>query len=449
VLLVCSKDTHTLHALDRRNGSELWTFTADGRIDSPPTVHGDVILFGTAHGRVYCLRTEDGEMVWKFRAGQTDQLMMAYDQLESPWRVHGSVLVEKGVAYFTAGRSTNLDGGIRVFALAPSTGEILHQTTLNTWSRTRKDAEDKPFVPAYHMEGACSDILVSEGGSIYLGQCKLDLDLQEQNVPYILPDPDKKAIAMGRTDLMAAPFVENMEPMEKDEKVQREWQLRNHKSLMEELARRHGGASLGDRKMGRHVFATSGFLDESWFNRTFWMYSETWPGFYLAHRAAKTGQMLCVDEERTYAVQAYPSRNLQSPLFTPGKNGYLLFADANDNEPVLPEYTRNVPKGIGFTRAEPPVWFQWVPVRIRAMVAAKNALFIAGPPDELDPHDPMASFEGRRGAVLWAVSKEDGQKLAEHKLDSPPVFDGMAAAAGQLYLSTLDGRVTCLGTAQE
>jgi hypothetical protein len=250
---------------------------------------------------------------------------------------------------------------------------------------------------------------------------------------------------MGRTELMDVPFVEGMASMEKDERVQREWQLRNHRELMERLEQKHGRASLGDRKIGRHVFAISGFLDDTWFNRTFWMYSETWPGFYITHRAAKTGQILCVGAEKTYAVQAYPRRNLQSPLFTPDKKGYLLLADANDNEPVLPDYTRNVPKGIGFTRSAPPVWFKWVPVRIRAMLATDNALFVAGPPDVLDPDRPMASFEGQRGAVLWVVSKDDGRKLAEYKLDSPPVFDGMAAAAGQLYVSTLDGRVTCMG----
>jgi outer membrane protein assembly factor BamB len=445
VVYVASRDTHTLYALDRQNGRELWTYTADGRIDSPPTVLGDLILFGSAHGQVHCLRATDGELVWRFRAAPTDQLMMAFDQLESPWRVHGSVLVEKGVAYFTAGRSTNLDGGIRVYGLDPASGSVLHKRTLNTWSRTRKDAENKPFVPAYHMEGALSDILASEGGFIYLGQYKLDRALEEQEVPYILPDPDKKSTAMGRTELVGAPFVEGVETMEKDEQVQRDWQLRNHRRLMEELERKHGRASLGDRKMGRHLFATGGMLDDSWFNRTFWMYSETWPGFYIAHRAAKTGQLLSVDEEKTYAVQAYPSRNLQSPLFTPDKHGYLLFADDNDNEPVLPEYTRNVPKGIGFTREKPPVWFRWVPVRIRAMVAANSALFFAGPPDVLDPNDPMASFDGRKGAVLWVVSKDDGEKLAEYKLDCPPVFDGMAAADGRLYLSTLDGKVTCLG----
>jgi len=444
-VFVASKDTHTLYALDRNDGSTRWTYTAGGRIDSPPTVYGTLVLFGSADGRVHCLRASDGELVWRFLAAPVDRLMMAYDQLESPWRVHGSVLLEQGVAYFTAGRSTNLDGGIRVFGLDPASGKVLHRTTLSSWARTRSDAEGKPFVPGYHIEGALSDILSCEGGFIYLGQYKLDLSLQEQEVPYILPDPNKKSNAMGREELMDQPFVEGMETMAKEEKIQRDWQLRVNGALMKELEQKYGGANLGDRKMGRHVFATGGLLDDEWYNRTFWTYSETWPGFYIANRAAKTGQILCVDDEKTYAVQAYPRRNVQSPLFTPAKNGYLLFADANDNEPIMPDYTRNVPKGIGFTRKDPPVWFKWVPVRVRAMVAAENALFVAGPPDVLVEGDPMAAFDGRSGGVLWGVSKKDGETVAEYKLDSPPVFDGMVAADGRLYLSTRDGKVTCMG----
>jgi hypothetical protein len=42
-----------------------------------------------------------------------------------------------------------------------------------------------------------------------------------------------------------------------------------------------------------------------------------------------------------------------------------------------------------------------------------------------------------------AVSSADGKKLAEYDLDSPPIFDGMAAAAGRLYMSTVDGKVIC------
>lgn len=62
-----------------------------------------------------------------------------------------------------------------------------------------------------------------------------------------------------------------------------------------------------------------------------------------------------------------------------------------------------------------------VPVRALVMVLTKDALFLAGPPDVVSPEDPYASFEGRMGARLWAVSPEDGTRLAEQKLDSPPV----------------------------
>ncbi|MCK4276102.1 MAG: PQQ-like beta-propeller repeat protein [Phycisphaerae bacterium] len=439
---VAAKDEQTLYAFGAQDGRRLWHYTAGGRIDSPATIYGELVLFGCADAGVYCLRASDGELLWRFLAAPSDQRIVALGQLESPWRVHGSVLVKDGVAYCTAGRSTYLDGGIRIFGLDPKTGKVVYKTCLDTWARTRKDAENKAFVPAYHMEGTNSDILVSEADYIYLGQYKFDHTLARQQVPYVMPDPDNKTVAM---DLMNQPFVENMESQKEYEKVQHDWQWRVHREMMEDYQKRYGGASMGDRNMGLHVFSTSGFLDDSWFNRTFWMYSATWPGFYIAHRASKTGQLLVVGAERTYGVQAYPSRNLQSPLFTPGKKGYLLFADENDNEPVLVDYTRGVPKGIGFTRKEPPAWFKWVPIRIRGMVLAGRHLFVAGPPDVVDPDDPMAAFEGRKGAALRVFSVSDGSVLAEHKLEAPPVFDGLIAANGQLYLSLNNGTVLRMG----
>ena len=440
---IVSKDTHTLHVLTEKTGKESWAYTASGRIDSPPTVYGDLVLFGSADGRVHCLKAEDGALVWRFRAASSDRQIMAFGQLESPWRVHGTVLVENGVAYFTAGRSTNLDGGILVFGLEIATGKVLYHTCLNTWARTREDAVDKPFIPGYHMEGAFSDILTSEGGYIYLGQYKFDMKLNQQDAPYVLADPDNKSGAMGMEELLGKPFTERVETQKRDEVRQRDWQLNKWPRMDKELKEKYGGSNLGDRKMGRHVFATGGFLDDSWYNRTFWMYSETWPGFYIANRAAKTGQIISVDDKKTYALQAFPHRNLQSPLFSPAKKGYLLFADDNDNEPVIPDYTRGVPKGIGFTRKDPPVWHQWIDIRARSMVATADTLFIAGAPDVLEDGDPMAAFEGRKGAILRAVSKETGEKLSENKLDSLPVFDGMSAADGKLFIALENGNIEC------
>ena len=53
------------------------------------------------------------------------------------------------------------------------------------------------------------------------------------------------------------------------------------------------------------------------------------------------------------------------------------------------------------------------------------------------------SLAGRKGALLRAVSAADGSRLAEYRLDVPPVFDGMIAAQGKLIWSTVDGDVVC------
>jgi outer membrane protein assembly factor BamB len=126
-VFVAQPDAHTIYALDMASGQQLWRFTANGRIDSPPTIYKGLVLFGSADGRVYCVRASDGQLVWRFLAAPTDQRIGSFGQIESIWSVHGSVLVSHDVVYFTAGRSTYLDGGIRVYGLEPATGKILHK----------------------------------------------------------------------------------------------------------------------------------------------------------------------------------------------------------------------------------------------------------------------------------------------------------------------------------
>lgn len=63
--------------------------------------------------------------------------------------------------------------------------------------------------------------------------------------------------------------------------------------------------------------------------------------------------------------------------------------------------------------------------------------------------DPLAeALEARHGGRLLVVSAKDGQTAATYDLESPPVFDGMAAAGGRLYVSTKSGQVVCIGPAQ-
>ena len=63
-----------------------------------------VLLFGCADGYIYCLTADDGRLVWRFRAAPEDRQMVAFEQVESVWPVHGAVLVRDDVAYVTAGR---------------------------------------------------------------------------------------------------------------------------------------------------------------------------------------------------------------------------------------------------------------------------------------------------------------------------------------------------------
>ena len=79
------------------------------------------------------------------------------------------------------------------------------------------------------------------------------------------------------------------------------------------------------------------------------------------------------------------------------------------------------------------------------MAVGGKTLLCAGTPDVLDPEEPWAAYEGRRGGVLFALKTADGTKKAELQLDAAPAYDGMAIAGGRLYLSLTDGKILCLG----
>jgi outer membrane protein assembly factor BamB len=122
---VATKDEHTVHALDSVSGREVWRYTAGGRIDSPPVIDGSRILFGCADGYAYCLRAEDGALVWRFQAAPTQRLICDNGQLESAWRVHGSMLLLDGVVYLPdARRSWMVVFGSSAWTPAPAGSAI-------------------------------------------------------------------------------------------------------------------------------------------------------------------------------------------------------------------------------------------------------------------------------------------------------------------------------------
>jgi len=343
-------DEHCVAALKVADGEKIWEFTAGGRIDSPPTYYQGMVIFGSADGRVYCVRAVDGELVWRFGAAPRDRQIGAFGQLESAWPVHGSVLVRDGIAYFASGRSSHLDGGLTLYGVDVHSGRTRHQTTLEG---PHYDVEN--IAQNYQLPmGALPDVLQSDG----------------------------RLITMRHLTFNAA--------------------LKEHK--------------LAPKKAPLRISAQSGLLDGSYFKRTPWSYGRSGYARLLVH-----------DEETTYCVRMFDSLRGLDPnvYFTPGKKGYLLFAcdKANGRQ----------------------TWAGRIHVRINAMVVTENLLFVAGPPDVVDPNDPLGAFEGRKGGILAAVDRSDGKKVWEYTLDAPPVYDGLAAASGRLYVAMRNGCVVCFG----
>ncbi len=359
-VLVADVDRHTVHALDAQSGKRLWQYTAGGRVDSPPTIDKGRVLFGSADGRVYCLRASDGALAWRFDAAPQERRVIAHNQIESPWPVPGSVLVHDDKVWFAAGRSTYLDGGIRVYALDPETGraarEEIHYSPDPDTGKMIKQAPNK-------IPGFLNDIPGTDGANVFIRQMNI-----------------------------SAP----------------------------------GAAE------GRHLYTTAGFLDSSWFNRT----------FYKVGSAETTGLMV-MSEDAAYGVEIYPSRSRET-VFKPGVGGYRLMAFSPEKPAGRPKEKKAGRPGKSAPDSN-VIWERQVPIRITAMVLAGERLFVAGSPDIVDPTDPHGAWEGRKGGVLAVFSAAEGKLLSESKLSAPPVWDGMAAGYGRLFIACLDGRLACLG----
>jgi len=413
-LFVASADTHDVHALDTATGKHLWSFTTGGRVDSPPTIWQGRALFGSADGHVYCLNAGDGKLKWRYRAAPEDRRMMAFDQVESVWPLHGSVLVQNDVLYCVAGRSMFLDGGLRLLRLDPKTGRKLSETILDD-----KDPDTgqnlQVHIQGLNMPVALPDILSSDGRYIYMRSLPFDLKGKRKFVTYV-PVKEQKG-----DDL--------------------------------------------------HLFCPTGFLDDSLWHRTYWGYGRAWAsgagGYHQAGRVIPAGRPLVFDDEMVYGYgrlwQYYRwTTPLEFHLFAAKKQPELAKA-GTERKAIKKDGKRVGSRTLPVTRFVPD-WSDDISVQVNSMVLTDNVVFAAGPPDVEDEEESVktlleaetqkklaeqsAAFEGKSGALLVAISRDDGEKLAAYRLDFVPRFDGLIAANGRLYVSTLDGEVLCLSGAQ-
>ena len=368
-LYVCEKETNRVLSLDGKDGRILWSVTVGGPVDSPPTIQRGQVIFGSADGWVYSLRARDGVQAWRYRVAPTEARVVSMGRVESVWPVHGAVLVQNGIVYAAAGRSTFLDGGIFLCALDPATGTLLHEAQLEG-PRPDVSVDDGA---GRDTPGALADVLVGDGTNVYMRQVMFDAELRQQG----------------------------------------SW----------------GGKRLGNGAAKPHLESSSNLLDDAGFNRTTWSYGGS---------VSRGPGGLVFDSKTTYSADAYTKRVGRSVAYFPGE-GYVRLSARPSDQGTRKRKGRRRPADDGAG------WNQTVPIYVRAMALAGDTLLVTGVPDSVNPKDPLAALEGRAGGVLWVVSALDGKKLAECRLNAPPVFDGLIAAEGRLYLSLADGRVVCLG----
>ena len=67
--------------------------------------------------------------MWRFMGALADRRMVCYEQVESLWPIHGSILVQNDIAYFVAGRSIFVDGGMRLYRIDSNTGALISEAT--------------------------------------------------------------------------------------------------------------------------------------------------------------------------------------------------------------------------------------------------------------------------------------------------------------------------------
>ncbi|MHC4596895.1 MAG: outer membrane protein assembly factor BamB family protein [Planctomycetota bacterium] len=429
-LFVASIDSHALYALDAASGRILWNYTTGGRIDSPPTYYKGHVLFGSADGYIYALRAEDGALAWRFRGAPIDHRMMAWEQLESAWPVHGSVLVHNGVLYCTAGRNMYIDGGIRFIRLDPTTGKLLGETVMN--DKDPQTGEDMHLAYLKKTQGnnmpvAHSDILSCDGRHIWMRSQKITFE--------------GKRLEIG---------LKNVTEQDPED---------------------------------FHIFCQNGFLDDSYFFRSYWTFGRRVSGGYgewfKAGRLVPSGRILCFDEGRVYGYGRKPEYMVNSSVL----ESQIFAADkvvTRQSIEQLSKAERAMNKRSNKRNANSSDWrlryffgtedltttrFEWTldqpAVITRAMAVARDTLFIAGPQDFIDerrafysPDHPEVQAKlrrqaealvGRHGGQLWVMAKADGKLLGRYVLNTIPVFDGLAVAEGRLYLTTVNGRVLCFG----
>jgi outer membrane protein assembly factor BamB len=393
-VLLASRNTHTVYALDAEHGRARWSFTAGGPVNSPPTMYGKTVLFGSSDGVVYCLTLAEGKEIWRFDAAPSPRRTVVLEELESVWPVHGSILVKNDTAYFAAGRSTYLDGGLFLYGLDPRSGAVKHHAQLKAEHPGRLERPegmrdegklDQNYIDyktelgpdksdAFSMEGNISDIMVADASSVYLRHMRFDDQLQRQE------------------------------------------------------------------RRAHHLFSTHHLLDDQGSHRSHWFFGNgdfsrigTAYGWMMGSSYGVPqipfGLLMVFDKETAWSVASHR-----------GKVDLVAFDIRGIDDRVQRDLLKT-PDRSKTALAEREKYVHWqhhIGVYPRSLVRAGDAFYIGGV-------KKVEELIGGKAPGLLQVFNAKGEMVLDPPLASYPVWDGAAAVQGKLFISCVDGSLVCLG----
>ncbi|NLS98012.1 MAG: PQQ-binding-like beta-propeller repeat protein [Planctomycetaceae bacterium] len=369
-----------------------WQTKTGNRLSAPTVADGKVFVADVDGHRLCAMDATSGEPAWQFTAGA---------RIDSPPTIAG------GRALF---------GSHDGYVYSVTTGDGTLAWRLLAARRDRRIAADGQVESVSPCIGSVllhdGQVYATAGRNSYMDTgvdvCRIDPATGELLSRSPVYSPDKE------TGRQPEQYDQNMMPGSRNDVLTCDAE---HVYLQESMFDgkdmiRHGG--------NPHLFAVTGMLDDAWSHRSYWIFGTVCSLSTGCSGRAKDliyGRLLALDDDTVYG---YGRKNVHwSNQLEDGP--YQLFA---------------VPREGGERK-----WSVSVPLQVRAMVLTRDALFVAGSPVKGGERSgtPRQTDKG----LLLAVSTKDGSVSGEVSLDSPPVFDGMAAG-GRLYLALETGSVACL-----
>jgi len=376
-VFVSAIDRHTVYALDLDTGKELWSYIAGGRVDSPPTYWKGRVYFGSADGSIQCLNAADGALAWRFLAAPEQSSIVAWDQLESPWPVAGSVLVRDGSVYALAGRSSNLDGGMYFIKLDALTGEPqLTKQVYNRDPETGRQAEER--IDDLYMPGLLYDVPSSKGESIFVREARLSLDGTMSD------EPQTHLYSVGG-------FLDDT------------WW---HRYYMLYGTRFKNGPGGGLSRSGGAPFGRLLICDGK---RVYGYGRVNNNKYHLFCNSTNARESSRLPRTAPKAKQVRRGKAIAPPsIWSDAKYPMMVRAMALAAAPEVEN-------------------------------ARAGRLITAGPP--FTAFASTEILRGEQGGLVGIVDASTGQSLSRISIEAPPVFDGMCAARGRIVLSLTSGAI--------